>query len=162
MFSNSWTTHEPSWWYWPSLSYPSPKSEFTKKKFTQNPFNKTYTMYIADLLEGRTPPPIPRSSSSPWYMYGWASAKKKGAAKSPTALQTGANAVGQREHVALSFTHSFGHQLWSECVKPNDAAAINMRQRVWVSDSCTVDQGHTVLALSEWAAPKKAKPVWQH
>lgn len=47
-------------------------------------------------------------------------------------------------------------------VKPSDAAAINMRQRVWVSDSCTVDQGHTVLALSGRATPKKANPVWVH
>lgn len=47
-------------------------------------------------------------------------------------------------------------------VEPNDAAAINMRQRVWVSDSCTVDQGHTVLALSGRATPKKANPLWDH
>ena len=47
-------------------------------------------------------------------------------------------------------------------VWPNDAAAINMCQRVWVSDSCTVDQGHTVLALSGRATPKKANPVWEH
>lgn len=46
--------------------------------------------------------------------------------------------------------------------EPSDAAAINMRQRVWVSDSCTVDQGHTVLALSGRATPKKANPVWEH
>lgn len=38
-----------------------------------------------------------------------------GRTQSPTALQTGPTAVGQREHVALSFTHSFGDQLWSEC-----------------------------------------------
>lgn len=93
----------------------------------------------------------------PWYMEGWVSAKEKGATLSPTALQTGPTAVGQREHVALSFTHSFGDQLWS-----NDAAAINMRQRVWVSDSCTVDQGHPVLALWGRATPKKANPLWEH
>lgn len=58
--------------------------------------------------------------------------------------------------------HSSGDQLWSECVELGDAAAINMRQRVRVSDSCTVEQGHAVLALSERAAPKKANPVWRH
>lgn len=58
--------------------------------------------------------------------------------------------------------HSSGDQLWSECVELGDAAAINMRQRARVSDSCTVEQGHAVLALSERAAPKKANPVWRH
>lgn len=94
--------------------------------------------------------------------------KKRGGggyAQSPTALQTGPTAVGQREHVALSFTHSFwgtscGLSVLS--VEPSDAAAINMLQRVWVSDSCTVDQGHTVLALSGRASPKKANPLWGH
>lgn len=97
------------------------------------------------------------------YMYSWVSVRRRGPHNHPPHIrQDQLQSASGSTWLCLSLIFlgtSCGLSVAS--VKPSDAAAINMRQRVWVSDSCTVDQGHTVLALSGWATPKKAKPVWE-
>lgn len=109
----------------------------------------------------------------PGNVFDWASAKGEKRGPAPVTHRAPDRPKSRQPEGARGFVfppppdtlhtpHSSGDQLWSECVELGDAAAINMRQRARVSDSCTVEQGHAVLALSERAAPKKANPVWRH
>lgn len=97
----------------------------------------------------------------PQCMYGRVSARRRGRIithGAPDRADCGRPA-GARGFVFHPFFGGTSCGLSVASVRPSDAAAINMRQRVWVSDSCTVDQGHTVLARSGRATPKKANAV---
>lgn len=85
----------------------------------------------------------------PGNVFGWVSEGKRGPHGHPQrSRQDQIQSARGGTWLCLS-PNSSRDQLWSEWVGLGDAAAINMRQRVRVSDSCTVEQGHAVLALGE-------------